>query len=318
MAAIGPATARALEERGVQVGLTPDEYVAEGILEGLGNVAGQRLLLARADIARRALADGLRLRGAEVDEIAAYRTVIQPAGPEMIQRALLGDEQVDAITFTSSSTARGLLQGLEAMGLDPRDALRGVALAAIGPITAATLREAGLEPALIAEEYTIPGLTDALAAYFTARAGADGRGTTEKRQRWRVRRKNELSTSMNGTALFTALAAICALLAAIFIFDQHLSRPRPHKLMWALGLLFYGLAAAAESFGAASHWTVAEYKVWYYFGGILTAAFLGLGTLFLLGPRRVAWVATAIAVVIAVYAGIRITFAPFPPPTSRR
>src|SRR5579859_805145 len=124
--------------------------------------------------------------------------------------------------------------------------------------------------------------------------------------------KNELSMSMNGTSLFTALAAICALLAAIFIFDQHLSRPRPHKLMWTLGLLFYGLAAGAESFGAASHWTVAEYKVWYYFGGILTAAFLGLGTLFLLGPRRVAWVVTAIAVVIAVYAGIRITFfAPF-------
>lgn len=177
VAAIGPATARALEERGVQVDLTPVEYVAEGILEGLGNVAGQRLLLARADIARRALADGLRLRGAEVDEIAAYRTVIQPAGPEMIQRALLGDERVDAITFTSSSTARGLVEGLAAMGLDPRAALRGVALAAIGPITAATLRDAGLEPALIAEEYTIPGLTDALAAYFTARAGADGRGT---------------------------------------------------------------------------------------------------------------------------------------------
>ncbi|HEU0025839.1 MAG TPA: hypothetical protein VFQ25_01880 [Ktedonobacterales bacterium] len=117
---------------------------------------------------------------------------------------------------------------------------------------------------------------------------------------------------MNGTALFTALAAVCALLAAIFIFDQHLNRPRPHKLMWTLGLLFYGLAAAAESFGAASHWTVAEYKAWYYFGGVLTAVFLGLGSLFLLGPRRVAWVATIIAVVIAVYAAIRIVFfAPF-------
>ncbi len=177
VAAIGPATARALEERGVQVDLTPEEYVAEGILEGLGNVAGQRLLLARADIARRALADGLRLRGAEVDEIAAYRTVIQPAGPEMIQRALLDGARVDAITFTSSSTARGLIEGLEAMDLDPRASLQGVALAAIGPITAAALREAGLEPALVAEEYTIPGLTAALVAYFTARAGAGGRNT---------------------------------------------------------------------------------------------------------------------------------------------
>lgn len=166
VAAIGPATAQALEERGVHVDLTPDEYVAEAILDRLGNVAGQRLLLARADIARRALADGLRLRGADVDEIAAYRTVIQPAAPETIQRVLV-DEPVDAITFTSSSTARGLLEGLAALGRDPAEALRGVALAAIGPITAATLREAGLEPTLIADEYTIPGLVAALVAYFS-------------------------------------------------------------------------------------------------------------------------------------------------------
>jgi uroporphyrinogen-III synthase len=167
VAAIGPATAQALEQRGVHVDLTPDEYVAEAILDGLGNVAGQRLLLARADIARHALADGLRLRGADVDEVAAYRTIIQPAAPECLQRALV-DEPVDAITFTSSSTARGLLLGLVALGRDPAETLRGVALAAIGPITAATLREAGLEPALVADEYTIPGLVAALVAYFTA------------------------------------------------------------------------------------------------------------------------------------------------------
>ena len=91
---------------------------------------------------------------------------------------------------------------------------------------------------------------------------------------------------MNGTALFELLAAICALLAAIFIFDQHLHRPRPHKLMWTLGLLFYGLAAGADFLGALGGWTVGEYKAWYYFGGVLTAAFLGLGSLYLLAPRR--------------------------------
>ena len=168
VAAIGPATARALADEGVPVDLTPDEYIAEGILDGLGLVAGQRILLARADIARRALAEGLRLRGAEVDEVAAYRTIVEPVSPELIQRALLDaqDGPVDAITLTSSSTAQGLLQGLAAMGRDSREALRGVALAAIGPITAATLRAAGLEPALVAEEYTMPGLAAALAAYF--------------------------------------------------------------------------------------------------------------------------------------------------------
>jgi uroporphyrinogen-III synthase len=168
VAAIGPATAQALERAGVAVDLTPDEYVAECILEGLGLVAGQRMLLARADIARRSLADGLRLRGAEVDEVAAYRTLTQPVAPDLIQRTL-GDTsagRVDAITFTSSSTVRGLLAGLAATGRDPREALRGVALAAIGPITAATLREQGLTPALVADEYTIPGLTAALVAYF--------------------------------------------------------------------------------------------------------------------------------------------------------
>lgn len=172
IAAIGPATAAAITGHGAPVDLTPDEYVAEAIVDGLGNVAGQRLLLARADIARRALADELRLRGGDVDEVAAYRTLVQPAAPEAIAQALDGAERVDAITFTSSSTVRGLLAGLAALSRDPAEALRGVALAAIGPVTAATLREAGLEVALVADEYTIPGLADALAAYFTARDGA--------------------------------------------------------------------------------------------------------------------------------------------------
>ena len=175
VAAIGPATAAALERAGVPVALMPDEYVAEGILDGLGMVAGQRLLLARADIARRTLAEGLRLRGAEVDEVAAYRTIPQSVAPKLIER-ILGDEggeRVDAITFTSSSTALGLLQGLAATGRDPAEALRGVALAAIGPITAATLREHGLEPAVVAREYTIPGLTTALVAYFSGQSAPD-------------------------------------------------------------------------------------------------------------------------------------------------
>ncbi len=112
---------------------------------------------------------------------------------------------------------------------------------------------------------------------------------------------------MSDIALFELLAAICALVAAVFIFDQHLHRPRPFKLMWSLGLLFYGIAASAAFAGSASHWTVAEYKTWYFFGGVLTAAYLGLGSFYLLGPRRIANVLAAIAAVISVYAAIRIT-----------
>jgi Ca2+/Na+ antiporter len=117
---------------------------------------------------------------------------------------------------------------------------------------------------------------------------------------------------MDGTALFELLASVFSLVAAVFIFDQHLNRPRPHKLMWTLGLLFYGLAAGAEFLAVTRGWGIGEYKAWYYFGGILTAIFLGLGTLYLLGPRRIGHIATAIATAIAVYAAVRIAFfAPF-------
>ncbi|HEX8731148.1 MAG TPA: hypothetical protein VF725_03710 [Ktedonobacterales bacterium] len=114
------------------------------------------------------------------------------------------------------------------------------------------------------------------------------------------------------TALFELLATIFALVAAVFIFDQHVHRPRPHKLMWTLGLLFYGLAAGAEFLGVTSGWNEANYKGWYFFGGVVTAIFLGLGTLYLLAPRRIGHVVTAIVAVIALYAAVRILFfAPF-------
>lgn len=118
---------------------------------------------------------------------------------------------------------------------------------------------------------------------------------------------------MNAVAIFEFLAALAAIIAAVFILDQHLNRPRPHKLMWSLGLLFYGLAAAAAFAGSASSWTVTEYKMWYFFGGVLTAAYLGLGSFYLLGPRRVAHVLTVIAVVISLYALVRVATASFSP-----
>jgi uroporphyrinogen III methyltransferase/synthase len=167
LAAIGPATAAALAERGLPPDLVPREYVAEGLIKALGNVAGQHILLPRADIAREVLARELRLRGADVDEIAAYHTVAQPLAPDLLD-GVFGAQRADAITFTSSSTVRSLIESLRAAGREPSEALAGIALAAIGPITAATLREHGLEPAVVAAEYTIAGLVDALVAYFTA------------------------------------------------------------------------------------------------------------------------------------------------------
>lgn len=165
VAAIGPATARALAAAGAPAEVVPAEYVAEAIVEALGNVAGQRILLPRADIARKALAQELAVRGADVTEVAAYRTVPRRIPPKELARALDAGRP-DAITFTSSSTVLGLLQSLDAARRAPEEALRGVALAAIGPITAATLREHGLEPAIVAAEYTMPGLVQALVEYF--------------------------------------------------------------------------------------------------------------------------------------------------------
>jgi uroporphyrinogen-III synthase len=149
VAAIGPATAQALRTRGIEPDLIPREYVAEAILEALGEVRGLAFLLPRADIAREALAEGLRQRGAQVAEIAAYRTIPEPKRPADLGR-------VDAITFTSSSTVRGFLAG----GPIPP----GAKIVCIGPITARTARQCGLAVAAVAEQYTEDGLVAALEA----------------------------------------------------------------------------------------------------------------------------------------------------------
>lgn len=115
---------------------------------------------------------------------------------------------------------------------------------------------------------------------------------------------------MTATALFELLACILALVAAVFIFDQYRERPRPYKLLWTLGLLFYGIAAGAAFAGETGHWSVADYKTWYFFGGVLTAAYLGLGSLYLQAPRRVSQVAVGVAVALSLYACVRVLTAP--------
>ncbi|HEX6797297.1 MAG TPA: hypothetical protein VF116_06250 [Ktedonobacterales bacterium] len=123
---------------------------------------------------------------------------------------------------------------------------------------------------------------------------------------------------MSATAIFELLAAIAALVAAVFIFDQHLHRPRPYKLLWTLGLLFYGIAALAAFAGSANHWTVLDYKLWYFFGGVLTAAYLGLGSFWLLWNKTAARILTWIAVAISVIAGLIVLFAPVSAATAEK
>jgi uroporphyrinogen III methyltransferase/synthase len=163
VAAIGPATARSLEKRGIAAQFIPSEYVAEAIIAGIGDVRGQRILLPRADIAREALADGLRQMGATVDEIAAYHTLIAGAQDPATRdiRAMLERGQIDAITFTSASAVRGFVQSLIS-----NLQYSIPAVACIGPITAQTVRELGLTVNVTATEYTMDGLAAALVKYF--------------------------------------------------------------------------------------------------------------------------------------------------------
>lgn len=159
VAAIGPATAEALEKAGMRVDYMPKRYVAEGILEDIppSLVAGKRVLLPRADIARTDLAEGLERLGATVRQIALYRTV-PAAGNGHAGLKMLREGKIDVITFTSSSTVQNLVGMLGEESARINEAL----VACIGPITAATARKLGIRVDVVAEEHTIPGLIHAL------------------------------------------------------------------------------------------------------------------------------------------------------------
>lgn len=171
--AIGPATAEQLTKRGARIDYIPKEFVAESILRGFKRmgIGGKQILLARAKKARDVLPEGLRRMGARVDVVEAYRT-IKPRGGAMRLKRLLKKKEVDVITFTSSSTVNHFIDLLKKE--DVKNLLKGVALACIGPITARTLKEAGLTVHIQPREYTIPGLTQAIAEYFTSKRNNHG------------------------------------------------------------------------------------------------------------------------------------------------
>jgi uroporphyrinogen III methyltransferase / synthase len=154
VAAIGPGTARALAERGVLADVVPERFVAEGLIEALEDmeVAGARVLVARAAEARDVLPDALRERGAEVEVLPLYETVREAPALEEIEAA----QSADYVTFTSSSTVTNLTAALG--DRFPRDAR----IVSIGPITRETIREAGLEVDVEAERHDIDGLLQAL------------------------------------------------------------------------------------------------------------------------------------------------------------
>lgn len=161
-AAIGSATARRLSEHGVTPDLIPPEYVAESIVESLqkvGEIAGRKFLLTRADIARSELPAALKRLGGIVTDAEAYRTILETEGQEDALAALTQDG-IDAVTFTSASTARNFVQILGPERMQKILANKRIEFLSIGPITSQAMKECGIPIHAEAPVHDIPGLLD--------------------------------------------------------------------------------------------------------------------------------------------------------------
>ncbi len=165
--AIGPATADALQRRGIRPDFTPSRSVSSAALEELAacDWRGVSVLLPTADIGRDELAEGLACLGASVERVAAYRTTTPPDASQRARDAFA--EGIDIVTFTSSSTVRNLLALLDEGAGGGQELLSGSLIACIGPVTAGTARELGLRVDIEAEDHTVEGLAEALVRHFS-------------------------------------------------------------------------------------------------------------------------------------------------------
>jgi uroporphyrinogen III methyltransferase/synthase len=187
LCAVGSATAARLAAFGIKVDLVPDEFRAEALVEAIlerGPVAGARVLLPHADIARDVLAHELRQAGAIVTEVVAYRTVIDETprddeGADVYRMLLEG--RIDVVTFTSASAVRNFAT---LFGADQAaDLLRHTVVATIGPVTGTAVADLGVEVAIQPAAYTVPALVDAIEEHFTGRGAVSKDRTGSRRQK---------------------------------------------------------------------------------------------------------------------------------------
>lgn len=163
IAAVGPATRRALNERGLHPALTPGKFVAEEVFQALQEseeLRGQRFLFPSADIARDTLPELLREAGATLDTVVVYRTVSTTHELDNVRERILSGE-IDVVTFTSGSTVQSFCRNCEPARFGDK-----FLAASIGPVTSEALRGCGLDPAIEASESTAEGLVRAVIAYF--------------------------------------------------------------------------------------------------------------------------------------------------------
>jgi len=170
VAAVGPATAKAAREMGYGVGFVAKEATGRALAQGLAqSVARCTVLLPRSDYARYDLPEMLQAAGARVTDVVAYRTVAPaPDAQQALERIRAGE--VDAVTLASPSAFERLA---EQLGMPALAELTGrVALAALGPVTAEAIRQAGLPVAVVPAKPSAAAFVEALAAYFSGAPGA--------------------------------------------------------------------------------------------------------------------------------------------------
>jgi len=170
---IGPATAQQVESKGIRVDLVPQKFISEGILKSFSgkNLRGKKILLARAAEARDVLPEGLKKLGAIVDVATAYQTVNSGKKKNELEE-LFKENQVDVVTFTSSSTVHNFIKIMGSGFKLPK----GVKIACIGPVTAAAAKKTGFPVDIHQEEYTMEGLVGALIKYFWKKPATKKRG----------------------------------------------------------------------------------------------------------------------------------------------
>jgi uroporphyrinogen-III synthase len=166
IAAIGPATKKAIEQRGSRVDVVPKEYVAESVVRSLRSmVKGKRVLLVRAKVARDVIPRELRRASAHVDVVEAYETVVPRTSRARLREVMKSHtRRPHIVTFTSSSTVRNFvaLLGANKNAKQRASQLKGIQMSSIGPVTSSTLRRFGLPVQIAAKEFTIPGLVAAI------------------------------------------------------------------------------------------------------------------------------------------------------------